>query len=448
MAEAFSAIVRVLRSPYPERTMDTINTLSYYFNLVIAWIGFYLTYVYDHFREFAPVIKVAAVSITITALLILFCLVRIVYRSCVRRKWNKTMKQMEDRYGEGVAYVLAEDTHPNLSRGDVIAALDMSTSDFNDKKLLKNYREKLSFCRMVYRHRISEEAALGRRRNLHVLLNLFGMQSFLEGIVNKGSVSMKVEALHMMRAFKLPISQWIANQLMASKRNRVRRLAMYASIMSSSNTDMDYFESEFFDDNCCLYDEIQLGYVLQRRRSAKRKLPNLAHWAFLQKNPATQCVFVRLMRQFDQREYCGELEELFQHNTDHELIQEIARTWGYLHYTEAEELLAQSLLTQPDDTKVAIMHALTRFATGKSLDAFVEGYKNSGDPHVRFEALRCLYNYGEAGRARLAELEASASPADFPVFAFFHNEIALAQVPLSMTDKYRSPYGDNIYTVV
>lgn len=427
--------------------MDTINVIVYWFNLVIAWIGYYLTWVYDHFREYAPVVKVAAVSITVTALLILFCLIRIFYRSMIRRRWNKTLKKLEDRYGKGVNYILSADAKPNMSRDEVLEALDMSSSDA-DKRLLKNYREKLSFARLVYRARISENAALGRRRNLHVLLNIFGMPAFLEETVNKESISTKTEALHMMRAFKLPVSQWIANQLMASKRIRVRRLAMYASIMSSSNTDMEYFESELFDENCCLYDEIQLGYVLQRRRSAKRKIPNLAHWVFSQKNPATQCVFVRLMRQFDQKENCAELEDLFLQNSDHELTQEIARTWGYLDFKESEDILNEALMVQPDDTKIAIMHALTRFGTGKSLDAFVESYKNSGDPTVRFEALRCLWNYGPAGQAKLAELEAKATAAERNLFAFFHDDIMLKYMPLNESDKYSSPYGENIFSIV
>lgn len=212
--------------------------------------------------------------------------------------------------------------------------------------------------------------------------------------------------------------------------------------------DLEYFESEFFDENCCLYDEIQLGYVLQRRKSARRKIPNLAILALKQKNPSTQCVFIRLMRQFDQKEFCNELEELFQLNSDSELIEEISRTWGYLKYAEGEDLMNEVLLTQSDHTKIAIMHALTRIGSNRSLGTLVDSYTNNGDPQVRYEALRCLWNYGEAGREKFHELESKATTADKVLFDFFKNPITKEEIPLSKNDKFKMYDGDNLYTVV
>lgn len=426
--------------------MNTINRIAYYVDIAIAYIGYYVSYLYEYYRGFAPIIKFAVTALTITALLIIIALLSLLFRAWRNRRWRRVEKRIADRYGEGVAYLLSADAKPDMTRQEVLDVLDIE--DDKGKTLLKNFKEKLSFCRLVYQTRISENAVVGRRRNLHTMLGIFGTQSFLEELVNKGNDRRKAEALHMLRAFKMPINQWVANQLLNTKRNRIRRLAMYASIMSSSNTDLDYFESEFFDDNCCIYDEIQLGYVLQRRRSAKRKIPNLAHWAHLQKNPSTQCVFVRLMRQFNQKEYCSELEELFNHAGDKQLLEEIARTWGYLHYEEGEELLSDMLLTQPDDTKVAIMHALVRMGTGKSLNALVDGYKNSGDQHVKFEALRCLYNYGEEGRAKFREFERTAQPGiEQRLFEFFHNPITLANIELNEKDVYTPMFGDNIFSV-
>lgn len=425
--------------------MNTINRIAYYVDIAIAYIGYYVSYLYEYYRGFAPIIKFAVTALTITALLIIIALLSLLFRAWRNRRWRRVEKRIADRYGEGVAYLLSADAKPDMTRQEVLDVLDIE--DDKGKTLLKNFKEKLSFCRLVYQTRISENAVVGRRRNLHTMLGIFGTQSFLEELVNKGNDRRKAEALHMLRAFKMPINQWVANQLLNTKRNRIRRLAMYASIMSSSNTDLDYFESEFFDDNCCIYDEIQLGYVLQRRRSAKRKIPNLAHWAHLQKNPDTQCVFVRLMRQFNQHEHCDELEDFFQHNSDKQLINEISRTWGYLRYDEGEEQLSDTLLTQSDEIKVTIMHALTRINSGKSLDALVEGYKNNGDPYVRFEALRCLYNYGDAGRLKFAEFEQTAQGTDKQLFEFFYNPLTKAKIPLSENDTYRPLFGENIFSV-
>ena len=208
---------------------------------------------------------------------------------------------------------------------------------------------------------------------------------------------------------------------------------------------MDYFETDFFDKYSCIKDEIELAYSLQRRRRAGLKLPNLARWANLQKNEQSQCMFVRLMRRFDELEYCDQLTELYKTQMrKKKLIEEISRTWGYLHYTDGEELLKDALLTQPDDTKVAIMHALTRFATGNAIDSLLEGYHNTTNPHVRFEALRCMYNYGEMGRAKFYELEANAHERDRKFFEFFKNPITLDRIRLDKEQAYH-PSVETVY---
>ena len=428
--------------------MDTINIISYYFNIALTWLTYYVVYIYNEFRDLSIVVKIAAVSLIFYVLLIICSLCRLIYKSYRRRRTDKIYRRLEERYGAGVKYILSPEAGATMTRKEVLDALELSESDAQSKHLLKDYEERLCMCRIIYRARISEEASLNRRKNLQILLRVFGTQEFLEYLINRGQMRLKTEALHMLRAFKLPINPWVINKLMNSKRNRVRRLAMYASIMSSSNMDMEYFESEFFDENYCTYDKIQLGYVLQRRKAARRKIPNLAMLAQKQKNASTQCVFVNMMRQFNQKENCSDLEELFQLNSDSDLIEEISRTWGYLGYTEGEEMMNEVLLTQSDATKIAIMHALARLGTGKSLNTFIDGYRNNGDPKVRYEAVRCMWNYGEAGREKVRELEREAVAADKPLFDFFHNEITREEIRLSKSDTYRQDYGENLYTVV
>lgn len=430
--------------------MDTtiITEISYWYNLALTYIVIGVTWLFDHFRDFAWIIKVAAVSLTISLWLMAASLFQIFRKAWKRRKWKKVEKKLLEKYGDAISYILSPESPDTMGRDEELELLGIDQNEADPKKLLKDAREKFSMSRIIYRARISEEAQVEGSRNLHVLLGIFGLIDFLEEVIVKDTLHQKVEALMMLRAFKAPTNQWIANQLLNNKRRRVKRLAMYASIMSSSNTDLGYFESEFFAKNFCKYDEIQLGFVLQRRKSAKRKIPNLAHWAVMQEDPKTQAMFVRMMRQFNQAEYCSELEDLFQHNSDNELIEEIARTWGYLKYKEGEELMRDMLLTQPDNGKVAIMHALTRLNTGESLNALLDGYRNSGTQHVRFEALRCIYWYGAEGRAKFEELRLKAPERDKNIFAFFYNDLTKKDLPLEKTAKYYSEYGDNLYSVV
>lgn len=429
--------------------MYTINVIRYYFDLVVTWVSHYVMYLYNEFMEFSLIIKIAAVSLSFSLGLIIMTLLRILYKGARNRRWKRMYEHLDKRYGDGISYTLSPEAGGQLTRHEIMDALDLDEEDRRGyTHILKNTREKLQFARLVYHYRISDEASLGRRKNLHILLDIFEIPTFLEEVVNNGRMKRKAEALHMMRAFKLPVNQWIANQLRNSKRSRMRRLTMYASIMSSSNSDLEYFESKFFDNNCCIYDEIQLGYVLQRRLAQKRKLPNLAQLANAQTTPSTQAVFVRLMRQFNQKEYCHELDELFHSSHNKELIQEICRTWGYLHYFPGEEMMQEIILTQPEDTKITIMHALARMKTGKSLQVLVDGYKNNGSEYVKYEALRCLFNYGKPGYLKFKELESVAQESEKQIFEFFNNPLTREETKLSQDDIYESRGAENLYSVV
>ena len=426
--------------------MYTINIIEYYFNLAASWVSQYVLYLWNEFMAFSPIIKIAAVSVTLSFLLILVTLIRMTYNGLHEMKWKREYKRLDEKYGNGIRYILSPQARSNMTRQEIIDSVDVDDEDRN-RNILKNYRERFSFARLVYNSRISEEATHDNQKNLQILLDIFEIPAFLNEVVNKSPMRRKAEALVMIRAFKLPVNQWIANQLRNAKRFRVRRLSSYASIMSSSNSDLEYFESEFFDKNCCLYDEIQLGYVLQRRKSMKRKIPNLAQLAQNQSNPTTQAVFVRLMRQFEQKEFCSELEDLFNANSNKELTQEICRTWGYLKYLPGETLMQDILLTQPDDTKVAILHALTRLNTGQSLDQMVIAYRDSGDQHVRYEALRCLFNYGPAGYTKFKELERTAPEQDRHLFEFFTNPLTREETRLSKDDRYETVGEENLWEV-
>lgn len=370
--------------------------------------------------------------------------VSLLYLSHQKSKKRKLQSGIEEKYGKGMDYMFTSEVQKQMSRQEIADVFGINWNDLG-KAILKNKREKEAFVDIFYLRFITERSDFANRENITSVLYLFGIPEFLEKEISMRSMRKKVRYMSMIRTFKLPISPWVINKLLSSKFLRVQRLAMYSNIMLSSDSDLDYFETDFFDKHCCIKDEIELAYSLQRRRKAGRKLPNLARWANLQKNERSQCMFVRLMRRFEELEYCDQLTELYKTQLrKKKLIEEISRTWGYLHYTEGENLLIDALLTQPDDTKVAIMHALTRFATGKGIDALLEGYTNTTNPHVRFEALRCMYNYGDAGKALFYELEKTASDDDRRFFDFFNNPITLEKIRLDKEQAYH-PSVETIY---
>lgn len=424
--------------------MSSVSFLKYYFNLIVAYVAYYFKYAISSFAEYPLEIKVAIFITFICAILIFYMGFALLVLARRRNKMNKRKASLEKKYGPGIDFMLSVNAQKRMSRNEIAAIMGIDKEKIN-KGQLKNNRDKVAFVELFYNRFITERSDFADRENITNLLNMFGIPEFLEKEVSLRSMVKKVKYMSMIRTFKLPVSPWVINKLLNTKYLTVQRLAMYTNIILSSDDDLDYFETDFFDKHCCIKDEIELAYSLQRRRKAGLKLPNLARWANLQKNERSQCMFVRLMRRFDELEYCDQLTELFKTQPrKKKLIEEISRTWGYLHYTDSEDLLIDALLTQPDDTKVAIMHALTRFATGRSIGALLDGFQNTTNPHVRFEALRCMYNYGDAGRAMFDDLEKNARDEDKKFFEFFKNPITMEKIRLDKEQAYH-PSVETVY---
>lgn len=427
--------------------MDTISTLTYYFKLIGTYVSYYVTYYSDIFRDYPYEVQTAVWMMQWSFLTIAGLTIILEYKGKQRRKRERATEKLEKRYGEALDLVFGVDDGRQLTRDELIARFHIDEGEATKRGLLKDDYERRLMCALIYDRLIHDSTAgPSRQKNQNLLLDIFALPAFLEGEVSLGNMRNKMTAMTMIRVFRLYISPWAINKLMNSKQVRVRRMALYLSVMSSSDSELEYFETDFFDKNSCIYDEIELGFTLHRRKAAGLKLPNLAHWARIQKNDNTKCMFVRLMRRFDQNEYCGQLTDLFLESKHKKLIEEISRTWGYLHYNEGEQLLVDTMLTQPDDTKVAIMHAITRMASGQNLDLLLDGYTNTTNPHVRFEALRCMYSYGDEGRALLQKLETEAADADKKFFTFFHNPITLAKIPLDKEQAYH-PSIETVYNL-
>ena len=275
--------------------MRTVSIFKYYFNLIVAYSTYYLEYAIGIFADYPPEIKVA-VSVTVRCIVLIIVMsFALLYLSRKNKKKAKVQNRLEEKYGKGMDFMLSADAQKLMTKQEIATVFGIEKEAIG-KEILKNSLEKKMFVHMFYMRFITERSDYANRENITTLLYLFGIPEFLEKEVSLRSMKHKVEAMSKIRTFKLPVSPWVINKLLSSKYLRVQRLAMYSNIMLSSDSDLDYFETDFFDKHCCIKDEIELAYSLQRRRRAGRKLPNLARWANLQKNERSQCMFVRLMR--------------------------------------------------------------------------------------------------------------------------------------------------------
>lgn len=426
--------------------MDTISLLTYYFKLFWAYGSYYMWNLYNQFRDYPFGVRLSAFLTCIWLIMIIVIICEIGRQALIKKRRKITRKNIYEKYGEGIKRILWDSNiSDDLSQSEMINIMGFDQKQVMGKRLLNTHLEKQVFCRIVYDLIIHDYMREGRNKNLHQLMDLFVIQKFLEDDVNYGNNWKKVSAITMLRTFKLYISPWVINKLLENKSKRIRRLAMYSTVRAGSESDLEVFETDFYEKNNCIYDEIMIGYELQRRKKNGMQLPNLALWTTRFNSSDIKCMLVRMMRRFEQREFCPQLRPLYDATHHKKLVEEICRTWGYLQYKDSEDAMSEAFTLQGDDTKVAIMHAIARLRSGRNMKLFTYSYENSSNPHVRFEALRCLYNYGREGRQKLKELELKADEKDKKFFAFFHNPITLSKIPLDELQIYHQTIETSFY---
>lgn len=421
----------------------------------VAWTLHWLRILRAEFFGQPLVIKVAIAVIIGSLLSMAVILAVLLWRSLKEWRQRRYLQNFRNKYEKKIDYVMSDPgvVNQNIGIDEVLEIFGIKKgkrekdSLQNARNLIRSKRDKRLFCQLVYERLLRDTGELCSLTNIKRMLEVLGLYRFLEQELDHGNWRTKVRSLNMMSVFRLKVDTWLTNALLLSKSQIIRRLAMHASIMSGADTRLEYFESEGFDRQCCIKDEIELGYSLQRRRSAGLPLPNLARLALLHDSVDAQCIFVKLMRYFGQSEYCGQLVELFRNNRDHRLAMEIACTWGYLKFTDGEELLREALLTRSDDVQVCFMQALTRMDTGRSVDALAGVFQSAVSSVISYEALRCLYNYGKEGRAKFGELKAAAADtAKAVLFAPFEKASMAAFIAMDKTLDY-APAETTVYNV-
>ena len=246
--------------------MYTLPTLKYFWLQLVEYVTYYLKYLWGLYCDYPNEVK-TAVGIII-AVLVMMCilLISIFIRSRTRANENRLIQNMQYRFSSAINMVMYGDIDSNLSQAEMKQMI-LNLDPTGKTELPEKKKERHMLVRIIYKRYITDTPDNSKMHNIHVMLDVCGIPQFLEQQVNQGNLHCKVDALNMMRTFKLYINPWVINKLLKSSNIRVRRLAMYSAVMSSSDSDLDYFETDFFDNNSCIYDEIELGYALHRRQA-------------------------------------------------------------------------------------------------------------------------------------------------------------------------------------
>ena len=193
--------------------MDTISYIRYYLLLVVAYIKYLSSRAFTRFEDY-PFETRTAVAITLfSTFVILMMQVTLFFAGIRRNKKERLRNSIIYRFGKGMAWILSEDASQLVTNDEILEAFGVDKS-MAGKELLKTDVEKKMFAQVFYMDYITEKSELSRIENIHRMLELFGISEFLEKEVSLGNMRRISDALHKLRAFKLPVSPWVVNKLL------------------------------------------------------------------------------------------------------------------------------------------------------------------------------------------------------------------------------------------
>jgi hypothetical protein len=181
--------------------LDDISLISYYLNVLASYATYYWAYYRDSFRDYPYEVQTAIVIIQWSSIAVVFLIALIEKKGHHRRLKERTIEMLEEHYGEAIDYVFDREHNWPMSRDEIHGRFDVDEQQVAKKGLLRNKLQKQMMCHIIY-HRLiaSGNTWTNRRKNVHLLLNIFSLPAFLEQEVAFANLFIKMKALAAVRA--------------------------------------------------------------------------------------------------------------------------------------------------------------------------------------------------------------------------------------------------------
>ncbi|WP_146106885.1 HEAT repeat domain-containing protein [Polaribacter porphyrae] len=241
-----------------------------------------------------------------------------------------------------------------------------------------------------------------------LIINALGIVEHLENKFDSRSNSEKMDAFQ--EAFVLDLNKFDAKVLRyAYSRNQQIRSEARNSYLALSNNDPYRFFDEF-DRSLSKWDEIELMQYLRLQKD-RGNLEGLGKWINYSENDSLVVFLIKMVGYFKQRGIDEILMEKLEDGS--ELVRAAAiSTLGELGIKETEQTLIDRYFTEPEICQVAIVKAIKKFNTGKSLNFLQEIFFESNNTDTKKIIAESILNYSYEGKIAFQNLKNSLSGFD------------------------------------
>jgi hypothetical protein len=233
-------------------------------------------------------------------------------------------------------------------------------------------------------------------------LESLGLIRFWEKRTRAGSPEKRKEALQVVGEFDNGINSGILSKSTYHKDDSLRKTArdLYTS---QDNYNPFRFMEDNFDESFTSLDKLRLHSTLIKR-SREGKLPNLLRWMSNSRSPNYISFILREIGFFKQQDTVPTLLSFLEKQENSEIRAQIVETLGELEDKGSIASLISRYQLEQTVVREAIVKALGKLKSPKSLDFLAEAYASTEDMNSKLHIARSIRNHGSEGKQALLRL--------------------------------------------
>ena len=309
----------------------------------------------------------------------------------IRRRYNRLQRKLKNSVPEVIK--LFEEilfTDKNFSEQEIFNKFEDIVDEVN--------RESLNIAVTVLVNFKNEDRESDRYQ---LIISALGIVEHLEKKFDSRSNSEKMNAFQ--ESFILELNKFDSKVLRYaySRNQKIRTEARNSYLALSSNDPYRFFDE--FDRDLSKWDEIELMQYLKLQKE-RGNLEGLGKWINYSKNDSLVVFLIKMVGYFKQKGIDDILIEKLE--DDNALVRAAAiETIGELGIKETEKTLIERYYTEPEICQNAIVKAVRKFNTGKSLKFLQQIFFDTNNTDSKKIIADALLNYGYEGKIAFQNLK-------------------------------------------
>lgn len=384
---------------------------EYYISYLWGYLTTYVGHLITMFNEYPMMVRVCCIAVTLIALGAVNTFFQLLKQYRKRQSEYRIINKLDRRYKERIRSIILNPQ--NLTQYETVKQMGYNRAAPFTRREFRWFTRLLRDVRLE----CGDDANM---TNVSSIMRGIDFDNYALNTLHSASLDAKMRLTRSLRFLDnhIKMDETIA-KLRKSKIVVLRKTALFTYAWNNPNEALSYFESNEFEQYCCLYDMMIFHDIMKRNAKRGYSFPDILNWVSTKERKKSKALFVREMRYLGISDKCADMIPIFTGSKDADMNREIVTNWGEFKFAEAEPIMIESYSYQEEKVQRAILCSIRKLMTGNSAEFLKVAYQNATDYDVKIEAIKSLFAYYRNGNLG-GDIEQLAKPGDEDLFKYFN----------------------------